>query len=634
VCHKGTVGTLALVLFGVLGLGAQSATDWRRVGGAAVDLQLAGPATGPVKHVWYSADGASLYAQTEDAQTRKAHYFHTSDFESWTPVPAGTDPTIDAAPTRVPFAARLPEAQAILVASNPGTSRIFAYGRQLWGSGDGGQTWLNLTAFKAAAVIGPGQNSVAVSPNDERQVVVANDFGVWRSTDGGLSWAGMNLSLPNLTITQILSTPTGVAGTRVRTDHLGALEMLPGSSVWSLAADPERDAERAAKDRYSGETHDAITAVAASGNTVYAGSNTRIWVSQDGGLTFPDFREQPGPVQRIWVDQAQPSVALAVLSGKGPRVMQGYSFGSTWMPADGSLPEGAVYGITADRAAGAVYVATDQGVFYGKADLSLDYLSNSFTWINLSNGLPAGALTAKALDVKLDPAGVQLYAAIEDYGVFATPAPHRIGSLRIVNTADYSTRAAAPGSLLSVIGGRVSAATGENLNYPVLAAADAESQIQVPFDAQGPNVALRLVTPAGTFTRGLAVQPVSPAIIVGRNGLPMLWDADTGLPITAANGAHSNGRMQIWATGLGKVRPDWPAGLPAPADNPPVVAALVRVMLDGQQLQVTKATLVPGYIGFYLVEVQLPVVNNLGPSELYLSAGGQDSNRVQVILEP
>jgi uncharacterized protein (TIGR03437 family) len=176
--------------------------------------------------------------------------------------------------------------------------------------------------------------------------------------------------------------------------------------------------------------------------------------------------------------------------------------------------------------------------------------------------------------------------------------------------------------------------SGGDLKYPVLAAADTESQIQVPFEALGPNVALRLETPGGTVTRGVVVQPVSPAILVGRQGVPMLWDADTGLPLDAHNTAHSNGRMQIWATGLGKVRPEWPTGLPAPMENPPEVAAQVRVFLDGTPVQVTKATLVPGYIGFYLVEVQLPSINNLGPSELYIAAGGQESNRVQVILEP
>jgi uncharacterized protein (TIGR03437 family) len=116
--------------------------------------------------------------------------------------------------------------------------------------------------------------------------------------------------------------------------------------------------------------------------------------------------------------------------------------------------------------------------------------------------------------------------------------------------------------------------------------------------------------------------------------VPMLYDADTGLPLDARNTAHSNGRIQILATGLGRVRPDWPTNLPAPHQNPPAVAASVKIYLDGSPLQVTRATLAPDFIGFYLIEAQLPPIANLGTSELYISADGQESNRVQIVVEP
>jgi uncharacterized protein (TIGR03437 family) len=218
--------------------------------------------------------------------------------------------------------------------------------------------------------------------------------------------------------------------------------------------------------------------------------------------------------------------------------------------------------------------------------------------------------------------------------VYAAAAPHRTRSLRIVNGGDYSTRAAAPGSLLTVIGGLVNSASGGGLNYPVLAGSNAESQIQVPFEAVGPNVALALQTPTGTVTRDLPVVPVSPAILVSRDGVPMLWDADTGMPLDVRNAARSNGRLQIWATGLGKVRPDWPTGIPAPHDSPPAVVAQVRAYLDHSPLQVTRATLVPDFLGFYLIEVQLPSIVNAGSSDLYISADGQESNHIQVTIEP
>src|SRR5207245_1260717 len=99
-------------------------------------------------------------------------------------------------------------------------------------------------------------------------------------------------------------------------------------------------------------------------------------------------------------------------------------------------------------------------------------------WTLISGSLPA----AIATDVKLDPGGNQLYAALDAYGVFAAAAPHRLRQMRLVNAADFSSRAAAPGSLVSVIGGKITRAQSGELNFPVLDASDTESQIQVPFE--------------------------------------------------------------------------------------------------------------------------------------------------------
>ncbi len=228
---------------------------------------------------------------------------------------------------------------------------------------------------------------------------------------------------------------------------------------------------------------------------------------------------------------------------------------------------------------------------------------------------------------------MQLYIALDGYGVYAAAAPHNRRSLRIVDVADYTPRPAAPGSLLSILGAHVNSASGGNLAYPVLTAGDSESQIQVPFGAVGPNVTLALQTTAGIVTASLAVQPVSPAILVGRSGVPVLYDADTNLPLDLRNAAHSNGRVAVMATGLGRVQPDWPAGMIAP-ENAPAVVAQMQAYLDGAPVQVARATLAPGYAGLYLVELQLPSITNAGMSELHLTADGRESNKVQIWIEP
>ena len=321
---------------------------------------------------------------------------------------------------------------------------------------------------------------------------------------------------------------------------------------------------------------------------------------------------------------------MAVLGGKGAQhVLRTINLGVTWDDLTANLAETAAHGIAVDRSAGAAYVATDSGLFFATVDLERS--GPAANWTLLSSSLPA----APASDVKLDPGGNQLYVALDGYGVFATAAPHRSRLLRLVNAADFSSRAAAPGSLLSVVGGKITHAQAGELNFPVLDASDTESQIQVPFEAVASNsVSLDLDLAGRRLTFGVPVQNVSPAIFIDRGGAPMLLDADSGLMFDARNAARSGSRIQILTTGLGKVQPDWPTGMAAPLQQPPAVRAAVTAYLDRAPVEVLSSTLAPGYIGLYLVEIRLPAIVNAGPAELYVTADGQESNRVRIQLEP
>ena len=129
-------------------------------------------------------------------------------------------------------------------------------------------------------------------------------------------------------------------------------------------------------------------------------------------------------------------------------------------------------------------------------------------------------------------------------------------------------------------------------------------------------------------------QAVSPAIFVDRAGAPMLLDADSGMMFDARNTARSGARIQVITTGLGRVSPDWPTGMPAPLQQPPAVRATISAYLDRAPVEVLSATLAPGYVGLYLVEIRLPAIVNAGPAELFLTADGQESNRVRIHIEP
>jgi uncharacterized protein (TIGR03437 family) len=245
-----------------------------------------------------------------------------------------------------------------------------------------------------------------------------------------------------------------------------------------------------------------------------------------------------------------------------------------------------------------------------------------------------GPDNAAAMDVMLDTGGNQLYVAFQGAGIFAAMAPHRLKDPRVVSAGDMLVRPAAPGSLLSVVGRNVQSAQAGDKPAPVLAASDDQSHIQVPFDVSGSTLNLSMNSATGKITLDLPLKNVSPSVFVDRDGSPLVMNADTGLLLDAATPAKSGSRIQIFTTGLGKVKPDWPTGIAAPLENSPRVVAATKVYLDRQPIDVSRAILAPGYIGFYLIEVQLPNIVNSGPAELYVEVEGHQSNRVRVHLEP
>lgn len=614
---------VVLLVLGAASGWAQSSTDWYHAGNSLVDLSLAGLASGPVDRVWYSPDGGTLYALTSSGKT-----FETSDFESWKPSQA-------AAPAPAGLAADgtiLPEQNARLRGFNGQRSTMYAFGAFVYRSQDGGSNWDNLTEFRSHSIIGAGVRDLAVSPRDPQEVTAASGDGVFRTLDGGKSWSGMNESLPNLPALRLWAVPSGDRGAQIEIPGSRAVEWQPGEKqAWRPVDNPDVRSE--AQLRAAGITAFALTA----SGLLYTGSANGTITVTSATSSLPTSTVNGGEVTRFWVDPTDSRIALAVLGGRpanaipgvpAPHVFHTVDGGANWDDITNDLPDAAVHGVTASRASGAIYVATDAGVFYTRSDVGV--LSFHSSWQRLG-GLPQAAVA----DVRLDAGENQLWAAVDGFGVYSTLAPHRLGDPAVVSAADLIRRAAAPGSLLSVRGAKVSSASAGNLAAPVLATTDTESQIQIPFEVSGQALTLEYAPVSGRSVAALLpLADASPGILVGGDGTPMLVDATSGTMLDSSNPAHSRARIQILATGLGRVNPDWPAGKPAPADNPPQVVATVTAYLNRNPVTVTRATLLPGYTGVYMVEVEMPKLVNYGPAELSIEAGGNISNPVRVYIEP
>jgi uncharacterized protein (TIGR03437 family) len=526
----------------------------------------------------------------------------------------------------------LPESTARI---RGGSATIYAVARFAYKSEDGGASWENLTSFRGSSILGDGLFDLAVSPSDDQQVAVASANGVFRSMDGGKSWSSLNAGLPNLPATRLLTLPSGDLGTRVELSDGSAAEWQPGQKIaWRPSENLDLQAEAEDKRNYGSVRGLKITAVAKSGSYIYVGmGDGLISVSPDNGLNWNNWAVNAGAVERFWIDPTDPRVALTVFGinlrdpAASAYVARTENGGLFWDDYTSNLPRVPAHGITADYASKSVYVATDAGVFAANVDFHI--IGAPPRWIPLG-GLPPGP----ARDVQLDTQANQLWALMDGYGVFSALAPHRLRDPKVVSTADLVARATAPGALVSVLGTRVQAARAGDLLVPVLDANETESQLQIPFEARGNSVSLALQASDGrTILSPVPLEPAAPGILTDREGSPTVLDADTGLLLDAMNPAHSRARIQVLATGLGRVNPDWPTGLPGPTENPPQVAAKVQAFLDRQPVEVTRAVLAP-YIGFYLVELEVPKIVNYGPAELFLEVNGQGSNRVRIYIEP
>jgi uncharacterized protein (TIGR03437 family) len=614
--------------------GAGLTPDWRRIGNWVVDRALAGAASGPCKRVWYGPDG-TLYAQAESGRV-----FQTADLESWqasnAPAPpAATNATVGSLPE--------PGAQTRALAGD--ASRVYAFGEHVYRSEDGGARWENVTLYRGTSLIGGAVADLAIAPGNSDEIVTAGAAGVFRSVDGGRSWSGLNEDLPNLPATRLLDLPVGDQGARIALNNDLTAEWPPGNKqAWIPAHDAGLATETRLRAALSSLRGANVTALAIAGDFIYSGmQDGTILVSADRGLSWQNYSPSAGPagpgtVERFWVDPRDPRVALAAL-GAAPadplrasapvHVLHTVNGGAFWDNFTANLADAAVHGVAADPASGALYAATDRGVFLAYADLSA--LGAVENWTALV-GLPAGAA---ARDVKLDAQGNVLWTALDGYGVYAALAPHRLRDPRVVSAADMIQRAVAPGSLVSILGAQVDSVQAGGIAAPVLAASGGESQIQIPFEARGATLPLAAsVAGASVNLASLPLAAAAPVIFVARDGSPMLLDADRGVMLDAMTAAHSGARIQILATGLGRVTPAWPTGVPAPLDNPPLVAGNVHVYLDRAPVEVTRAGLAPGYVGLYLVEIAVPKISNYGPAELYLDVDGAASNRVRVYIEP
>jgi beta-glucosidase len=236
---------------------------------------------------------------------------------------------------------------------------------------------------------------------------------------------------------------------------------------------------------------------------------------------------------------------------------------------------------------------------------------------------------------------------------FAFQAPS-INSGGIVNAASY-TSPVAPGSIAAVFGtfplsAPASAASiplptnlsGLSLQFngttpaPLYFAAPLQVNLQVPWEVSGQPQAM--LAADGGLPAEVALAPYAPGIFAlnGQGTGPGLIQDNFYRLIGTTNPAQPGATViVIYATGLGPVSNTPADGAASPANPLAIATTTPLVTIGGAPAQVYFAGLVPGLVGIYQVNAQVPAAAPMGDSvPVQISVGGVESNTVTIVLEP
>jgi photosystem II stability/assembly factor-like uncharacterized protein len=185
--------------------------------------------------------------------------------------------------------------------------------------------------------------------------------GLFKSIDGGTTWAPMTDGLPqvhqanlaiapsNSRVLYVIAAALPAASANIASGPVGIYKSIDGGAHWFLAASPPGAASRTPDPRplarIGGGDLPTLTVDPTNENVLYS-SSVVLWRSEDGGRSWSAVRGAPGgdDYQRTWVNPTNPNIVFTVTDqGAVVSANRGASW-SNWY----TQPTAAMYHVTTD----------------------------------------------------------------------------------------------------------------------------------------------------------------------------------------------------------------------------------------------------------------------------------------------
>ena len=306
-----------------------------------------------------------------------------------------------------------------LAPSNSDVLYLGLYGRGVYKSIDAAGTWMPMNG-ESGAMLGQHVTGLTIDPRDENRVFVSTENGIFRTDDGGQTWALANRGLLTNDVKTIVFTQAGelYAGTRGYGFYrwTGAVWQPQNpvgqwGVIWPIWADRPRY-------QYS----DMLIHSEDSEKMMFGSFPAGIYVSEDGGSSWRESNVG-WTLDGVFSLIAHPDDPDVIYAGTYNGVNRSVDFGAHWEMWDqGWPPEQWVFRIAFDpRDSDVMYACSKNGENegLGRSDFHgtvMKSTNGGVSWFPITVGLP---LDNEFYDIVVDPVNPDvLYLAAQHDGMF------------------------------------------------------------------------------------------------------------------------------------------------------------------------------------------------------------------------